>query len=268
MNQRFARLGLLVLLGGLAACGSTPTPRDSGEPVTHFNPSQDPYWEDAKWDNALLDAVQSAVHDPADAADTSTPGFHATVKFTFLAGAIEYPEIIASTGNPDLDRLMLHQVSSAQVPQPTAGLQIDVPHEFVLDLDMPTPFESFQSSIYGAIDAQKIYPKSAIISAAAGNTRVDFDYQDGKASEIAMTASSHDKELDKVSVGAITKAAFPPSPAAYAGKKLHMQVLFCYTIASAENGSVFTIKNKCPAGRNVIVVQATRIKTTTVTTMH
>src|SRR5690242_16931303 len=237
MRNNASRLVLLALVSGLAACGSAPAPKESAQPVAHFDPGKDPYWEDSRWDKRLVDTVQAAVHDPVDSADMSSSGLHATVKFTYLQGVLEYPAIVTGTGNPDIDKLMLHQLATVQGPQVT-GLQSDQPHEFILDLDMPTPFESFQSTIYSAIDSQKIYPKEAIISGKAGNTQMDFDYLDGKAIDIAMTASSNDKELDRVSVGAVTKASFPPAPAAYAGKTLHMQVLFCYTMASAETGSV------------------------------
>ena len=265
MNMRIVLLALLVL-GGITACGSVPATHGADEPTGRFDPGKDPYWEDPKWDNTLLTAVQSVAHDPADPAAMATPGLHATVKFTYLNGTIEYPEVVTGTGDPELDKLLLHQVASAQIPLPSAGLETDKPHEFVLDLDVPTPFESFQSSVYAAIDARKVYPKETLISAMTGDTRVDFDYLDGKASGIAMTASSNSKDLDKASVNSVTKAVFPQAPAAYAGKTLHMQALFCYTMTLADNGSTFTVKNQCPVGRNVIVVQGTRFKTTGVQT--
>ncbi len=163
MSTRVSRLALLALLGGLAACSSAPV--DQGEPIAYFNPTKDPYWQDPRWDKTLVDAVQSAVRDPVDPSDTSAPGLRATVKFTYVAGTIEYPDIVAGTGNNDLDKLMLHQIASVQAPQAT-GLQSDAPHEFVLDLDMPTPFESFQSGIYAAFDANKIYSREAVLNGA------------------------------------------------------------------------------------------------------
>jgi hypothetical protein len=260
MSGRISRLALLALLGGLAACGSAPASVDGGEPIAHFNPSKDPYWQDPKWDKTLVDAVQSAVRDPVEPSDTSAPGLHATVKFIYAAGTIEYPEIVTSTGDASMDKLMLHQIASVQAPQAT-GLQSDVAHEFVLDLDMPTPYEAFQQSIYAAIDYQKIYPKDALISVATGNTVVEFEYLDGKANSISMTASSGSKELDKSSLVAVTRAVMPLVPAPYAGKSMHMQVLFCYTMATALNGPKFTTKNKCPMDKGVIVVQGTLFRT-------
>jgi TonB family protein len=250
MSMRIAPLALLVVVMGLVACGSGPSSHDSGEPVAHFNPAKDPYWLDPRWDKALVDAIQSVVHDPVDPTGTATPGLHATVKFTFLDGVIEYPEITASTGNPDLDKLMLHQVASAQVPRPT-GIGTDQPHEFELDLEMPTAFESFQEGIYAAIDARKIYPKDAIISGSRGSTTVGFDYLDGKASNIAVAKSSGNKDLDKASVVAVTKANLPPPPSVYAGKILHMEPVFCYNLEGP---------GKCPVRADVILIYGTRIR--------
>ncbi|HEY1773201.1 MAG TPA: energy transducer TonB [Gammaproteobacteria bacterium] len=268
MSMRIAPLALLIAVIGLGACASAPAPapQDSAEPVAHFYPTKDPYWQDQKWDKALADAVQSVVHDPVDPTGTATPGLHATVKFTYLNGIIEYPEITASTGDSDLDNLILHQIASVQVPKPT-GLQTDQPHEFELDLYMSTAFESFQESIYAAIDAWKLYPKDAIIDTEAGNTVVGFSYLDGKANGISLITSSGSKALDKASIGAVTRATLPPAPTAYAGKSVPMQVLFCYTMATALNGPKVTIKNRCPVGKNMIVVQATLVRTITIQRM-
>jgi hypothetical protein len=256
MYRQISRLALLVLLGGLAACAATqPTP-DSGAPSANFNPSKDPYWEDPRWDKTLLDIVQTAVHDPADPTDMSAPGLHAMVKFTYLQGTLEYPEIVTGTGNPDMDKLMLHQLAAVQAPQAT-GLRSDEPHEFVLDLDMPTPYESIQSGIYAAIDNAKIYTKAALIAGATGNTTVDFEYLDGEVRDITVTESSKDKELDKASLGTVTRAHMPSVPPVYTGKSLHIQLLFCYTLYSSPPNKIL---NRCPMGNKVIVIQGTRIR--------
>jgi hypothetical protein len=256
-----ARLILLAVVAGLAACGSTPASVDPGEPVAHFDPSKDPYWQDPKWDKTLLDAAQSVVHyPPDDPNDTSTPGLHATVKFTYIAGTIEYPEIVDGTGDPHLDNLMLHQVAAAQVPSAT-GIDAEKPHEFVLDLDMPTPYEIFQQSIYAAIDYQRVYPKDAVLGSRQGISTVDFDYNDGKATDIVVTKSSDDKLLDKTSLESVTKAAMPASLAAYSGKSFHMEVLFCYALYKPDDKDA---TKRCPIGKNVILVTGTRIRRTTV----
>jgi hypothetical protein len=253
MNRPVAGLVLLGLLGGLAACSSAPA--DPSAPSANFDPAKDPYWQDARWEKTLADALQAAVHDPVASTDTSTPGLHTTVKFTFADGIIEYPEIVTGTGDPELDKLVLRQIESAQLPK-AVGIDADKPHEFELELAVPTPVEAvlydlerFQYAVDTTIDAQKVYPKDALFGRVTGDVVVDFDYMDGKASGIATTTSSKSKDLDKSSITAVTRAVMPPAPAAYAGKPLHMQVLFCYTMTV--NGA---LKNKCPAAKNMIVV--------------
>lgn len=261
MNTRIFELALVAVLGGITGCLGSVPPRTyavcmSAKPC--FDPGKDPYWENPAFERSLLDAVQSAVHDPVDAADMSTPGLHATVKFTYLQGIIEYPQIVMSTNIPELDKLMLHQVAAVKAP-PAMGLRSDEPHEFIIDLDMPTAFESFQSSIYAAIEDHKVYPKEPIIRGITGNTTVDFDYLDGKANDIKMTQSSNIKSLDQASLDAVVQADFPQSPPVYAGKSLHMNVVFCYTMISRAYGETAKL-NTCPVSRNVIVIQGERFR--------
>lgn len=256
--RRHSYPAAFVLACALSACASSPDSVQSPAPQ-RFNPATDPYWADPRWQAALLQSVQAVVHNPVDAADMSTPGLHGEVQFTLADGSIEYPDLAASTGDPNVDRLMLQQVVSAQPPKPT-GPYAGQAHDFTLELDMPTPFESFQYSVYASIDYQKVYPKDPILAGATGNTTVDFDYLDGRANNISMTISSKNKELDKSSIGAVTKAVLPPAPQAYAGKSMHMEVIVCYTLMESSTD----IKNKCPTEKNVIVVLGTRIVRATI----
>lgn len=243
---RYRHLAAFVLVCGLSACGSAPVQQASRA-----------YWDEVWWQEHLLRTVQSVVHTPSDTTPIPAGGIHGTVRFTFDNGTIENPEIVTSTGDPYLDRLMLQQVAAAQGPKPV-GPHASEPHEFELDLDMPTPFDAFQYSIYTAIDSRKIYPKDGIVAEATGNATVDFDYQDGKASGIVMTVGSRNEDLNKSSIDAVKTATLPPAPQDYAGKPVHMEVVFCYSMATSPTNII----NKCPVGNNVIVVQAYRIEWT------
>lgn len=237
----------LALMGSLAACGSAP----ADNPASRlFNAPVDPYWEDQRWTKALLDAAEVVVRDPVALTDTTTVGPRVAIKFTFADGMIHDPSIIAGTGDPNLDELLLKQVVTAQVPKP-GGARAGEPHGFLLDLDMLTPYESFQDSIYAAVDATKVYPKDAIISGATGATTLGFDYLDGKATGITIVASSRDRILDKSSLAAVTNAQMPPAPVAYAGKTLHMEVTVCYYLNNSKN---------CQIARNVILVRAVLVR--------
>lgn len=256
-GSKVTLIALLTLMGGLVACGSAPPSADAGAPTLprFFDPAKDPYWLDPRWAKGLLDAAQSVVHDPVPVTDLTTVGPRVTIKFTFADGRIQDPAIIAGTGDPALDDLLLKQVITAQVAKPT-GLHAEEAHGFLLDLDMPTPFESFQGSVYDSIDHQKLYPKDAIFAGTMGETTTDFDYLDGKANSIAIVKSSNNHDLDKASLDAVTRAAMPSAPPAYAGKGTHMEVIVCYALNDTK---------RCPVADNVILVFGTRVKTVTVT---
>lgn len=247
---------IIVMACALAACATggpnAKTYYEDGRFV-RFDPDTDPYWENPPWTSDLLKAIQSAVQYPVDPADMNTHGPQATVKFTYAEGVIEYPDIVQSTGNSDMDKLMLRQIAAVKPPQAT-GPHADEPHEFIMALGMLTPYEAFQSSIYGAIDAQKVYSKDAVIGGYQGITVVDFDYLDGRASDIVMALSSKQKELDRTSLSAVTRAIMPPAPGPYAGKTVHVEAVFCYSLRQSADA-----KDPCPSGRNVIEVTGTRI---------
>lgn len=250
--SRLSRLVFLMMVSGMVACASTRPP-DLGESTANFNRSRDPYWEDARWALSLLDAVQTVVRDPAAVDDLSAPKLHGAVKFIYADGNLEYPEIVQSTGKPEMDQLMLRQVASAQVPKAT-GVGSDVPHAFVLALDMPTPYEVFQWGIYEAFDANKVYSKDAVIGGYQGMATLSFDYLDGILSNIVITKSSQSKELDRSSLNTVERAKLPPTPEVYRGKILHMQASFCYALYQSDKD-----ERRCPTSRDVILVTGTRI---------
>lgn len=240
----------LVLASALSACGSTP-------PQPAVAPGQLGYWMDPWWQASLLTSIQSVVHTTDDAGDASRPDIVATVRFTLRNGKMEDPEIAASTGNVVLDELLLRQVASATIPK-IYGPYADEPHTFELQLSMLPPTEFFEYNVYAAINLQKYYPKESLIRGAMGNTTVDFDYLDGKASNIVLAKSSRDKDLDKASLSAVTRATLPAALPKDAGKPLHMEVIVCYGLNNA---------NSCPSGKNVIEVRGVRVKTVQVRTV-
>jgi len=263
MRGKAALTANLALLCGVTACSSAPNRDRAGftsqqfEPAIEshqFDPASDPYWLDPQWDKTMLDAIQSVVHDPVAETDMTTTGPHVTIKFTFADGTIKDPGIIAGTGDPALDDLLLKQVATAHVPTPT-GLQANQPHGFLMDLDMLTPFESFKDAIYASVNTQKVYPKRSLIDATIGAVTVDFDYLDGKASDITLFTSSKDSDLNKSSFNAVANAIMPATLPAYAGKLVRMRVIICYSLNGSKN---------CPDGSNVIVVSGTRFVTRSV----
>lgn len=242
----------LVLSCALSACSSTlPYPN-----LPPSYPGNRPYWTNAGWQAAMHTAIQCVVHLPANMDTASTSGMQATVRFLYAHGVIKNPMIVKSTGNPDVDKLLLQQVITAKIPKPF-GLHTDQSHEFELPLDMFTPYESFEYNVYAAIDRKQVYPRDPIIYGITGSTTVDFDYLNAKASHIVIVKSSGNKELDQSSVSAIYNAELPLPTPGYTSKTIPMQVIVCYCLNSAES---------CPTGKNVVVVEGTRIARRTVLT--
>ena len=220
---------------------------------SHPNPFIQPYWDYPAWQAELLLAIQSKVHLPDN---EDTPGLHGTVRFLFDDGVIKNPVIVASTGVPKLDTLMLQQIVTAQIPKPY-GQNTNQPHEFQLSLEMLTPYKLFEYHVYASIDKTKLYGRDAIISVHTGITAVDFDYLDGIALNITVAKSSGHADLDRSSVETVSKAELPAAPPGYVGKTLHMQVIVCYEMHDSFNQT-----NNCPVGENIIAVVGTRIRRT------
>jgi len=149
----------LLLACVLGACGSVPSRETPPPPPQYrlFNPATQPYWSNPYWQLNLLQAVQSVVHLPPNAPTPAKPGIHATVQFTYDQGTIRDPLIVASTGSPDLDKLLLQQVMTAKIPKPD-GLHANEPHAFKMPLQMFTVYESFQFNLYLAIQIIRNIP--------------------------------------------------------------------------------------------------------------
>lgn len=241
----------LALFCTLSACSTAPS---RSTPPRLFYPAATSYWANPFWQAGMFAAVQSVVHQPAIAGTVPTPGIHGTVRFLYDHGAIKNPVIVESTGNPELDKLLLLQVTTAKVPEPF-GRDIEQPHEFALPLKMLTPYESFEYNVYLAIKFKITYGRNALIYGETGNVTVNFDYLDAKVQNIVIGKSSGHGDLDKSSIAAVSNAVMPPPPPGYTGKMVPMQAIFCYN---------FNFARKCPIGKNIIEVDGWRIKRTEV----
>jgi TonB family protein len=119
--------------------------------------------------------------------------------------------MVESTGRPDLDTVILHQLSSAKVPLPF-GPRAREAHAFQLELTMPGPLEEFSYEQKIAVDKAKLYPRNAILDGAQGVSIVFFDNVDGKAANVHLIKSSGDKSLDTAAVQAVSDAQLPTPP--------------------------------------------------------
>lgn len=237
-----------ILACALSACSSTP-PHVNAPRFIYLGTQV--YWMNPFWQAELLETVQSVVHLPDR---TTTSGIQGTVKFLYDNGAIKNPTIVTSTGNSDLDKLLLRQVVTAKIPKPF-GPHTDQPHEFELPLEMFTPFESFEYNVYAAIKLKITYGRNALIDGETGIATVNFEYLDAKVQNIVIAKSSGHGDLDKSSIATVSNAVMPPPPPGYTDKIVPMQAIFCYN---------FNFTKKCPAGKSIIEVDGFRIKRTEV----
>src|SRR5579863_1675745 len=133
-QKKSSRLGLLSLALGLVAWSPASYPANSG----------DAYWQDKRWDSKLLDAMQSALHYPTDTAGQPVQPVpetaQVTIGFIYTDGKISDPQIIKSSGRPDLDTAFLSQVMTAQLPK-ASGNHAAEPHQFKQVLKMRTPMQ-------------------------------------------------------------------------------------------------------------------------------
>lgn len=249
--RRYLCQAAFILACALSACSSTPS--QSNVPRSIYLGTQ-AYWLNPYWQAELLKTVQSVVHLPDSTTNPAMSAVQGTVKFLYDNGAIKNPTIVTSTGNSELDKLLLQQVITAKAPKPF-GPHTDQPHEFELPLEMFTPFESFEYNLYAAINQKPEYPRDALLRDKTGIATVAFDYLDGKAGNIVVVSTSGHNDLDQASLNMVSNAILPAPPTGYAGRTLRMRAIFCFDI---------NFTKKCPTGTNVIDVEGTRIKRTVV----
>lgn len=71
----------------------------------------------------------------------------------------------------------------------------------------------FQASMLAAINAQKQYPKDAVMAGDTGTATVSFDYVNGQVTNVKVDKSSGSRSLDKEAIRDVQRAQFPPKPA-------------------------------------------------------
>jgi protein TonB len=116
----------------------------------------------------------------------------------------------------------LSEVPPIPTPIPTPNaVPVQPPSPPPIPTSRPTNPDSimseFAASALAAINAQKVYPKEAVMAGETGETVVSFDYVNGVVSNIHVDKGSGSRALDKAAVAAVQKAALPPKPAELAG---------------------------------------------------
>ena len=84
--------------------------------------------------------------------------------------------------------------------------------------------DSFKGAVKAAVQAAMVYPPSARMAHVGGKTKVAFNYQDGRVSNISIVISSGSGMLDAAARRAVEAATYPSPPADFAGKPLQFDV--------------------------------------------
>ena len=129
-----------------------------------------------------------------------------------------------------------HNVPTPQPPQPQPLSEVPpvptpIPTPNAVPVQPPSPppiptskpvnqdtlMAEFAASMRAAIDAQKTFPKEALLAGESGTATISFDYVNGVVSNIKVERSSGSRALDRAAMQAVQKAAMPPKPAELAG---------------------------------------------------
>lgn len=129
-----------------------------------------------------------------------------------------------------------HNVPTPQPPQPQPLSEVPpiptpIPTPNAVPVQPPSPppiptskpvnqdtiMAEFTASMHAAIEAQKQYPKEAILAGDTGTVTLSFDYVNGAVSNVKVDKSSGSRSLDRAAIQAVNKATMPPKPAELAG---------------------------------------------------
>ena len=88
----------------------------------------------------------------------------------------------------------------------------------------------FYSQLKAAIDAAKIYPRSAILSGVTGTATVSFNYRDGVVSDVHIDRSSGSRALDVAAMDAVNHARYPAPPPQFVGQTIHPVITVVFSL--------------------------------------
>lgn len=220
---RLALIALAVLVGWSTA--SYPSGSDGA------------YWYDKHWHRQLLAALQSSLHYPNDA--TGQPArpvpetVQATVSFTYNDAKIQDPKIVKSSGRLELDTAFLSGISTAQPPK-ASGSHAAEAHQFVVALEMRTPMQDFEAAILKEINAKWIWPRDLLLAGMLGPITVEFNYYDGKVSDIKAVGSTGSTIMDKAVMRTVAAANMPSPPTWLPRESLAMKAILDYQLGESE----------------------------------
>lgn len=158
-------------------------------------------------------------------------GKNLIVSFRIAGGKAVNPVVAQSSGFPSIDDWEIQAVQRASFPAwPKMVADQDRVIWFALardplNSDFPPPLErEFAAAVAAAIKSTLVVPDSPKNDDPDANDVVDvmFNYKDGRVSDTKVRYSSDEKADDAALLEAVAAAHYPPTPAVYAGKVLHL----------------------------------------------
>jgi len=147
-----------------------------------------------------------------------------TVAFQYRNGMILNPKIVLSSGSPSLDRSVIDELSPLKAPPPPSWarnktLHFSVPVIFCLGGGRPC---TTVVSRY-VPDGLSEKPGPELCS------DVGFDYGNGKISDVHLTHSSGNADIDKDALSRISRGDFPPPSKNQKDKASNFEIPVCYS---------------------------------------
>lgn len=146
---------------------------------------------------------------------------HFTMVYKSKNGKGVDPHIVDKSNDPNFDSAWLSAVKAANLP---AWPKNFAPDNYYVGFGVTSNAYWFLAMVEHAIQSELILPKQILLNGSKGTGRatVEFDFLDGKVSQIKLKNSTGDKLEDAAVLKAVTEAQYPLPPKEYAGRKLRL----------------------------------------------
>ncbi|MHB8425109.1 MAG: energy transducer TonB, partial [Gammaproteobacteria bacterium] len=188
-----------------------------------------PYWENARWINTMVNAIQHHLQYPRGALEQNDPAGWAIVQFTYAAGEIRNVVIVKSTGYQILDAAIATEMPEIKLPLPE-GTDTKFPHRFQIPVEISSSVrDKFYVELSEDIKHHAHYPRASIAQGDQGIVTVAFEYRNGMILDPKIVLSSRSPTLDKSVIDELSQLKAPPPPSWARNKILHFSVpvIFC-----------------------------------------
>ncbi|MGI4978627.1 MAG: TonB family protein [Janthinobacterium lividum] len=129
-----------------------------------------------------------------------------------------------------------HAAPTPPAPAPEAAPAPPAPAAILSATPAPSRagIDSYEGRLRAAIQAALRFPPAAAMMGSDGRARVSFSIRDARPDAIRLVHGTGSPQLDSAALAAVRQAAYPPPPAAIAGREMPMLVWVEFARADAE----------------------------------